>query len=291
MGSTNIRGCRAATRDLVRVGWKFVVGAAVMLAAWLPLGAGDVAGATGSITNNYVCTQSACNGNGTQSFGANLASFGAGASGEIHIVGTGFADDGGSVTVSSNAPGVTFSGAAETSSNDATVYFESSTSTAPGSYSLTIKDDANPSGVTNNGENDGQRRPDNLGREPQHRCRERRHALHRGRHWQRLRRHALSRLHQFSQPDKTDERVHDVGQLDASDVRFEALNAANSQPATAGAYAITVTNPDGGTATQSNALTVSSAPIGGSQYPSAFASASQSETVTVGGQDFNKGPR
>ena len=74
-------------------------------------------------------------------------SFVTGASGVISIASAGnaFIDDGGNVTVTSNAPGVTFSGAAETTTSAATVNFSSTAATVPGTYSLTIKDNGGTS--------------------------------------------------------------------------------------------------------------------------------------------------
>ena len=51
------------------------------------------------------------------------------------------------MTVTSNAPGVTFAGASESNTSTAKVSFASTSATLPGAYNLTLTDDANPSGV------------------------------------------------------------------------------------------------------------------------------------------------
>jgi len=68
--------------------------------------------------------------------------FAAGASGVITVSGaSGLAHDGGNVTITSNAPGVTFSGAVEGSATAFTVNFTSSaTTTTAGTYSLSLTD-------------------------------------------------------------------------------------------------------------------------------------------------------
>ena len=76
----------------------------------------------------------------TQGFAGDA--FAAGASGVITVQGANnLAADGGNVTITSNAPGVTFSGAVESSATAFTVKFASSaTTTTPGTYSLSLTD-------------------------------------------------------------------------------------------------------------------------------------------------------
>jgi hypothetical protein len=260
----------------------------LVLAGVLPLAVASTAGATGTLASVTVCTQSACSGNGTQSFGANSPSFGSGASGEIQIVGTGLAHDGGNVTVTSTAPGVTFSGAAESSTTQATVYFHSSVTTAPGSYDVTLKDDSNPGGITKTGGLSVAAAPSILSLSISTA------AVNGATHYTEV----VSGTDLVAAPLVTfTSSVNGTKLLSVSTAWnsstqvtyvFEAVNVANSSPATAGAYGLSVTNPDGGTTTQAGALTVSSAPIS-DLSPSAFPSANQTDSVVISGSGFQSG--
>jgi hypothetical protein len=110
---------------------KALAAGALLAAAALPLAVASTAyAAGGSVTSVSFSPH-----------GATTNSFGTGASGTVAIAGTGFAADGGNVTVTSNAPGLTFSGAAETTSSAASASFASTSATVPGSYSITVTDD------------------------------------------------------------------------------------------------------------------------------------------------------
>jgi hypothetical protein len=74
--------------------------------------------------------------------------FGQGASGTVAITGTGFAADGGNVTITSSAPGLTFTDAAEASSTAASANYASTSATVPGTYSISITDDNGTDTVT-----------------------------------------------------------------------------------------------------------------------------------------------
>jgi len=108
---------------------KALAAGALLVAAALPLAIAGTASAAGTETVTSVTFNGA-------------SSFGSGATGSVAIVGTNFAADGGNVTVSSNAPGLTFTGAAETDATHASASFASTAATVPGSYSITVKDDA-----------------------------------------------------------------------------------------------------------------------------------------------------
>jgi hypothetical protein len=76
--------------------------------------------------------------------GATASTIAAGATGTVAITGTDFVNDGGTVTLSTNAADVTFSDIAETSSTTATADYTSTTAQAAGSYSLELTDNGNP---------------------------------------------------------------------------------------------------------------------------------------------------
>ncbi|HEV3188453.1 MAG TPA: IPT/TIG domain-containing protein [Acidimicrobiales bacterium] len=113
---------------------KALAAGALLAAAALPLAIAGVAGAAGGTITSVVFTPT-----GAASTGA---TFGQGGSGGVVINGSGFAADGGNVTVTSNAPGLTFTGATEPAggaSVDAS--YASTAATVPGSYSITVTDD------------------------------------------------------------------------------------------------------------------------------------------------------
>jgi hypothetical protein len=131
------------SRRIPRVMVKAVAAGAVMLAAALPMAFASVAGAATapSLSGATVSfnTTAADGGNGTQTSGD---SFGQGGSGEISVTGaTGLAYDGGTATVTSSAPGLTFSSVVETSATSFTASFASTSATLPALYSLTVTDD------------------------------------------------------------------------------------------------------------------------------------------------------
>lgn len=120
---------------------KAVAAGAVLVAAALPLAEATAASAaTAPSITSVVVSNAAASGN----------YFGQGASGTMTLTGS-FAADGSTVTVTSNAPGVTFSGASEAAGGTtATVNFSSSATTVPGFYSLTIADSGGTSAALAN---------------------------------------------------------------------------------------------------------------------------------------------
>jgi hypothetical protein len=136
---------RRIPRQLV----KALAAGAVVLAAALPMAFASAASAatapslTGaSVTYNLT----ADGGNGTETA---ATSFGSGASGEILITGaTGLAYDGGSASLTSTAAGLTFTSVTETSATTLTAAFASTSSTAPGVYGLSVTDDNGASAST-----------------------------------------------------------------------------------------------------------------------------------------------
>ena len=263
---------------------KILAAGAVLLAAALPLSMASDASATGAITSLSFDTQAGVGGNGTQGAGT---SFGSGGSGRITINGSGFAHDGGAVTITTTAPGVTFSSASESSSSQATVSFQSTTST-PGTYNLTFSDDANPSGIVATGLFVVNPAPSitNLSISTA--------SVNGATHYTEV----ITGTGFVATPSAVfTSTVNGTKLLTVSTTWnsstqvtyvFEALNAATSAPATAGTYNLTVTNADGGTTTSNGALTVSAAPIINLD-PSAFPSANQTDVVTVNGSGFEQG--
>jgi hypothetical protein len=129
---------------------KALAAGAVMVAAALPVAVAGTAGAATPAPTltcaNAAIASGAC-------ISGTTVSFGTGSSGYINFTGTGFADDqntGGAVTITSTAPGVTFSGAMETSSTTGYVAFSSTSATTPGFYNLTLTDDSGTVTLTNN---------------------------------------------------------------------------------------------------------------------------------------------
>jgi hypothetical protein len=257
----------------------------VLIAAALPLTVASSAGAAGSISSLSFDTQAGVGGNGTQAGGP---SFGSGGSGKVTINGSGFAHDGSTVTVTSNAPGVTFSSASESSTSQATVSFSSTSATAPGSYNLTLSDGANPSGIVASGLFVVNPAPSIT-------------ALS-------ISTAAVNGATNYTEVITGSGFVSTPSVIFTSTVNgtklftfsttwnsssqvayvFRALNSLTSAPATAGTYNLTVTNADGGTTTNASALTVSAAPIT-NLNPSAFPSANQTDVVTINGSGFEQG--
>jgi hypothetical protein len=135
---------RRIPRQLV----KALAAGAVLVAAALPLVMATAASAATTI--------------GVVTFTPNNAAFatpneiGTGASGTLNISGsTGFAFDGSTTTITSTAPGLTFSSVVENTSgpnvNDITANFASTSATVPGNYTLTITDDGGATTSTTTG--------------------------------------------------------------------------------------------------------------------------------------------
>lgn len=130
---------RRIPRPMVKA---FAAGA-VVLAAALPMAFASAAGAAtapslSAATASYATTLAA-GGNGTQATGT---SFGQGGSGTVTVSGVaGLAYDGGTATVTSSAPGLTFSSVVEDSATQFTASFASTSATVAGSYTMTITDD------------------------------------------------------------------------------------------------------------------------------------------------------
>src|SRR5665213_1525256 len=107
---------------------KALAAGALLAAAALPLAIATAAGAApGALTVVFAP--------GTAN------AFGSGASGTVAITGTGFAADGGNVTITSSAPGLTFTAGAEASATAASANYASTSATVPGTYSITLTDD------------------------------------------------------------------------------------------------------------------------------------------------------
>jgi len=108
---------------------KALAAGALLAAAALPMAIATAAGAaTPATITSVVFSPSGADNIGT------------GASGTATINGTGFAADGGNVTVTSNAPGLTFTETGESTTAVSTT-FASTAATVPGTYSVTVVDD------------------------------------------------------------------------------------------------------------------------------------------------------
>jgi hypothetical protein len=111
---------------------KALAAGAVLVAAALPLAIGSVAGATTAPTLTYFGSTTTSTNIG---IGATTAS-----AVTVDFDGSGFANDGGSVSLSTTAPGVTLSSASESAGGAGTVSVSTSAAT-PGTYSVTLTDD------------------------------------------------------------------------------------------------------------------------------------------------------
>jgi hypothetical protein len=131
------------SRRIPRIMVKALAAGAVLVAAALPLAIATDAGAA-TITNIVFTVASGAVGN----------TIGTGASGTFVITGTGFAGDGSNTTVTSTAPGLTFSGVSEAngstpdSGTSVSGSFASTSATLPGNYTVTVTDDSGPSTST-----------------------------------------------------------------------------------------------------------------------------------------------
>jgi hypothetical protein len=238
--------------------------------------------------------------------------FGSGASGTVALTGVGLANDGGDVTITSSAPGLTFSGASEQSTTAATASYSSTSATVPGTYSLTYTDDGgtvtNATGVVVNAD------PTFTSVSP-------------------------AGIVDLATPTATPVTVTGSGFVTgatvsivnatngttlASDssgtftttgtaniapstcgggtvscqgsatfvsstsltVHVDPTNSVNGSPATIGAYTVTVTNPDGGSVTSGSIFTVSGNEIS-EVTPSAVAAVAGTTPITVTGSGFS----
>ncbi|MGH3732180.1 MAG: beta strand repeat-containing protein [Acidimicrobiales bacterium] len=101
---------------------------------------------TGAQTVSFNTSASSCGGTSDGSY------FGTGACGTFLLTDTTnapFAGDGGTTTVTTTAPGVTFSGVTNTTGDTITGGFASTSATVPGTYSITVKDNAGTETYTN----------------------------------------------------------------------------------------------------------------------------------------------
>ena len=126
-------------KKLPQVAAKVIATGAILVAASMPMALSSSAGAL-TLPGTLTGATAAVTTIGTTSLIGDA--FAAGASGIITVSGAAsLANDGGNVTITSNAPGVTFSGALEGSTSGFTVKFASSaTTTTPGTYSLSLTD-------------------------------------------------------------------------------------------------------------------------------------------------------
>ena len=113
---------------------KALAAGAVLVAAALPMALAGVASAAG--TDPVTGVAFSITGGITSE-----AYFGTGASGTFDVAGT-FAGDGGNTTVTTTAPGVTFTVLANINKTDITGTFASTSASVPGSYPVTVTDNA-----------------------------------------------------------------------------------------------------------------------------------------------------
>ena len=129
---------RRISRPLVKT---FAVGA-VMVAAALPAMALSGTASAATTAPTLVCTVASSALTPTCTTG--YAIIGQGFGGQFYALGTGFANDqavGGNVTLTTTAPGVTFSNVNETGASTLTATITSTSATTPGFYPVTLTDD------------------------------------------------------------------------------------------------------------------------------------------------------
>ncbi len=121
---------------------KVLATGAMLVAAALPLAAAGTAGAATSPPDlSGASIAFAPHGTATNSFGT-------GAAGTFDLTSVvGAANDGGNVSLTTSAPGVTFTSVAEISATEVTGHFASTAATVAGSYSLTLTDNNGTSAV------------------------------------------------------------------------------------------------------------------------------------------------
>ena len=130
---------RAIQRHLV----KALAAGALLAAAALPMAIASAAGAAAPPGTTYTSSFDTAAVGGTSTG----AYFGTGAAGTVTITASNpvFAGDGGNASITTNAPGVTFTNVVDIGGSTLTANFASTSATAPGIYSLTVVDNANPS--------------------------------------------------------------------------------------------------------------------------------------------------
>ena len=278
------------THRITRLATRVLAGGAILLAAAVPLIATTDAGAT-PVDAITTVTFNPSPGSTSGAY------FGSGASGTFVLAGT-FAGDGGHVTVSSNAPGLSFSNVTDTTTGPNTSIqgsFTSTSATAPGSYNLTVTDDNGT--VTDTGAFTVNAAPVVTAINP-------------------------ATIADSATPGpiattitgsgfvgtplvtitstvdgtKLTDSVSPTGGTTTSPASSISLtvtptNVANSASATIGTYTVTVTNPDGGTTTSGAIYTATGNAIT-SVSPSAVAvpgSGSATDTLTLTGSGFESG--
>jgi len=109
---------------------KALAAGALLAAAALPMAIATAAGAADTVSGVTFIIAG----------GSSAAYIGTGASGTFDVAGA-FAGDGGNATVTTTAPGVTFTNVVDISGTDLTGDFASTTATVPGTYAITTTDD------------------------------------------------------------------------------------------------------------------------------------------------------
>ena len=278
-------------RHLSRLSLRTLAAASVLVAlAALPVAFSGVAGASPADSISAVTF--------TPNPGSTSSNyFGTGASGSFVISGT-FAGDGGNATVTSTAPGLTFSAVTDTTTGPNTTVqgtFASTSATVPGTYDLSVTDDngsaTDPGAFTVNAA------PTIASISP-------------------------ATIADSASPSATPTTITGTGFFGTPTVSIvnstnatklttsvsatggtigtpattvpltvTPTNAVTSDAATIGTYAVTVVNPDGGTATSGDIYTVTGNQIT-SISPSAIAvpgSGSTTTTITINGSGFESG--
>ena len=262
---------------------KAVAAGALLAAAALPLAFATAAGADTITSVSFVPS------------GIVTSSFGEGASGTFDLVGT-FAGDGGNTTVTTTAPGVTFTVLTNTNGTDITGDFASTSASAPGSYPITATDNAGtvtaagaftingPPSATSVSPSSGS---DTVGDTPI----------------------AVTVTGSGFVGDPVNPTVALTSTVDGTSitgtvtgvtggttlapvttmtVSITPENPINFAPATPGTYTMTVTNPDGGTTTSGPIFTIIGNEIS-TVSPSALPNAVGAYAVTILGGGFQSG--
>jgi hypothetical protein len=264
---------------------KALAAGAVLVAAALPLAIAGVAGAATDAISAVSFTPSGG------------ADFGTGASGNVTLTGT-FAGNGGTATITTNAPGVTFTSVVDTSLTSVTAAYASTSATVPGTYNLTFTDtqgtviDSNAFTV-NQAPSVSAITPTTA---PDTSSPTATPVTITGANFVTATGPVYPTVSLTNTTNGTTIAAADVVVSGATSTTITAtitpltLVGGTPEPATPGTYTITVTNPDGGTSTSAGLFTVTGneiTVISPSALP--FEASSTTATLTVDGGGFQSG--
>lgn len=267
---------------------KALAAGAVLVAAALPMAIATAASAAGDAITTVSFAPSPGSTTG--------AYFGTGASGTFTLGGT-FAGDGGNATVTSNAPGLTFTGVTDTTSGGVTSvsgHFASTSATVAGTYNIVVTDNAgtttDSSGVTVDAQPTVSSLSNTTGADTSAAT-----AINT----------TITGSGFFGTPiviltstvdgTKLSALVTPTGVSTAATavstlaIAITPTNTVDGAPATPGTYLITVINPDGGTSTSGALFTIVGDEIS-AVSPSSIALAAATYPITISGAGFGSNP-